>query len=147
MKHIVIALLAIATVSVRAATPAEEKAFVEKYKKAFEAGDTKTLESFLFTEGAAGEALEFFKMMMLGDAGQKVSSIELITPTAEQLKKLNEPMEMPDGKKYKMAVQPVKQLVVVVEQKDANGSGTSTHKAPVAEKGGKLVIPVPVPVK
>lgn len=147
MKSIVVTLLALATLSLNAATPAEEKAFLDSYQKAFEAGDAKKLESFLYTAGASGEALEFFKMMMGAEAGQKVSKIELVTPSAEEMKKLNEPMEMPDGKMYRMAIKPMKQLVIVIEKKDASGSSKSTQKAPVAEKDGRLVIPVPVPVK
>jgi hypothetical protein len=149
MKHILFSILvAVTTVlSLQAATPAEEKAFLDAYKKAFEAGDTKTLESFLYTKGADPEALEFFKLMMFSDAGQKLGNIELVTPTAEQMKKLNEPMEMPDGKKYVMPLKPVKQLVITVEKKDASGTSKSTHKSPVAENDGKLVIPVPVPSK
>lgn len=148
MKHILASvLLAIAALPLHGATPAEEKAFLDSYKKAFEAGDTKTLESFLFTKGADPEALEFFKLMMFSEAGKKLGGIELVTPTEEQMKKLNAPMEMPDGKKYVMPLKPVKQLVITVEQKDASGSSKTTHKSPVAENEGKLVIPVPVPAK
>ena len=149
MKSILLSLVTLASISVslKAASPAEEKAFVDSYQKAFEAGDTAKLESFLYTGGATGEAVEFFKMMMQAEAGQKVTRIELITPTAEEMKKLNEPMEMPDGKMYRMSIQPQKQLVIVIEKKDASGSSSSKQKAPVAEKDGKLVIPVPVPVK
>lgn len=54
---------------------------------------------------------------------------------------------MPDGKTYKMPIKPIKQLVVKMETKSESGSSSSTSKSPVAEKGGKLVIPVPVPLK
>jgi hypothetical protein len=50
--------------SLRAGTPAQEKAFVDKYKAAFEAGDKATLQSFLYTQGANPMALEFYKMML-----------------------------------------------------------------------------------
>lgn len=86
-------------------------------------------------------------MMMGAEAGQKVIRMERVTPSAEEMKKLNEPMEMPDGKMCRMAIQPKKQWVIVIEKKHASGSSQSTPKAPVAEKDGKRVIPVPVPVK
>ena len=46
-----------------------------------------------------------------------------------------------------MTLKPTKKLVIKVEQKDANGSGSSTSTAMVAEKDGKLVIPAPGPCK
>ncbi len=130
-----------------AATPEQEKAFVESYKKALETNDTKALAGFLYTEGAAKETIEFFTMMQNMNAGKKPTSIELVTPTAEEKVKFAKPMEMPDGKKYKMPFTPSKQLVVTYEEKSADGSSSSTSKSPVGEKNGKLVIPVPVPVK
>ncbi len=144
MKRIIthIAVLALATLAA-ASTLEEEKAFVESYKKALEAKDTKTLESFLHTKGAQAETIEFFKMMQGSNAGQKISSIELVKPDAEQLKKLNKPMEMPDGKMYKMPFEPKWQLVITVKEE----GGSSTSKVPVGEKDGKLVIPVPVPAE
>lgn len=42
-----------------------------------------------------------------------------------------------------MTIPPTKKLVMHVEQKDANGSSSSTSTSFVAEKDGKLVIPVP----
>jgi hypothetical protein len=131
----------------QAATPAQEKAFVEAYKKAFEAGDKKALSGFLYTEGAGAEQIEFFQMMQMMDPGAKVSSIQLVTPSAEDAKEFNEPMTMPDGKSFVLGLKPTKQLVIVSETKNANGSSKSTSKVPVAEKNGKLVIPVPVPAK
>jgi hypothetical protein len=130
-----------------AATPEQEKAFVDAYKKALEAGDSQTLASFLYTEGAQPEQIEFFKMMQMLEPGAKITSIELVTPSAADMAKLNKPMMMPDGKSYVMGVKPSKQLVVVSERNDATGSGKTTSKSPVAEVKGKLVIPVPVPAK
>jgi hypothetical protein len=46
---LVCALVTAISVSVRAGTPEQEKAFIDKYKTAFEARDTATLESFLYT--------------------------------------------------------------------------------------------------
>lgn len=137
------ALLAALSLTAFAATPEQEKAFVESYKKALESNDTKALAAFLHTEGATKETVEFFTMMQTMSAGKKVASIELVTPTAADAAKFNQPMEMPDGKTYKMPFTPTKQLVVTTEE----GGGKSTSKSPVGEKNGKLVIPVPVPAK
>ena len=46
-----------------AATPAQEKAFTDKYKAALEGKDTATLEAFFYTQGSDPAALEFYKMM------------------------------------------------------------------------------------
>jgi hypothetical protein len=150
MKQIttLIAILGVfAAISTKAATPEQEKAFVDSYRKALEAGDAKALNAFLSTDGAEADTIDFFKMMQTPEPGAKVVSIELVKPTAEEEAKLNQPMMMPDGKSYKMPVKPYKQLVVKLETKNESGSSSSTSKSPVAEKNGKLVIPVPVPVK
>jgi hypothetical protein len=150
MKHTVTTLMLAAGLvvsSIQAATPEQEKTFVAAYKKAFEAKDEKALEGFLYTTGASEDTIEFFKMMQTLEAGTPISSIELATPTKEEASKFNQPMDMPDGKKYKMPITPTKQLVVVIEHKSDSGSSKSTSKSPVAEKDGKLVIPVPVPAE
>ena len=46
------ALIAAISLSAHASTSAQEKAFIDKYKTAFEGKDTATLESFLYTQGA-----------------------------------------------------------------------------------------------
>jgi hypothetical protein len=138
---------AFAAIPGHASTPEQEKAFIDSYRKALEAGDVKALNAFLSTDGAEAETIEFFKMMQTPDPGAKVVSIELVKPTAEEEAKFNQPMTMPDGKSYKMPVKPFKQLVVKLETKSENGSSSSTSRSPVAEKGGKLVIPVPVLAK
>ncbi|CAN5886289.1 hypothetical protein BH11VER1_BH11VER1_06240 [soil metagenome] len=135
------------TLAGRAATPEQEKAFVDSYRKALEAGDAKALAGFLYTKGASEDTVEFFKMMQAVDPGTKVVSVELVKPTPEEEAKFNEPMMMPDGKKYTMPIKPIKKLVIKTEFKDANGSSSSSSSSPVAEKDGKLVIPVPVPAK
>lgn len=150
MKLIVSSLIAAAcifTTHAGAATPEQEKAFVDSYRKALEAGDAKALAAFLYTEGAKPAQIEFFKMMQSIDKGAKVVSVELLTPSAEDADRFNKVMTMPDGKKYKMPVKPYKQLVVKTETKDDNGSSTGSSASPVAEIKGKLVIPVPVPAK
>ena len=136
-------LLLACGLAAHAATPAQENAFLDSYKKAFESNDTKALAAFLHTEGASKDTIEMFTMMQSMNAGKKVASIELITPSAADMEKFNKPRPMPDGKMYVMPFAPTKQLVVVVEE----GGGKSTSKSPVGEKNGKLVIPVPVPAK
>jgi hypothetical protein len=49
--------------------------------------------------------------------------------------------------KTKLPLQPTKKLKITVEQKDANGSSSSTSESFIAEKDGKFVIPVPVDAK
>jgi hypothetical protein len=129
-----------------AATPEQEKAFADKYKAAFEGKDTATLESFLYTQGSDPAAVEFYKMMQSGEAGGKISSIELVNLTPEDVKKATTPMDGPTGKVC-LTLKPTKKLVIKVEKKDANGSSSSSSENFVAEKDGKFVIPVPGPCK
>lgn len=147
-KHIITtALIAVIAFAAQAATPEQEKAFVESYKKALVAKDTAALKAFLHTGGANAETIEFFSMMQETAAGKPGVSVELVTPTKEEMAKFNKPMEMPDGKNYKLPFAPTKQLVVTIEEKDGDSVSKSTSKSPVGEKNGKLVIPVPVPAK
>ena len=129
-----------------AATPAQEKAFTDKYKAAIEGKDTATLEGFLYTQGSDPQALEFYKMMQSGNAGEKITSIELVSLTPEDVKKATTPMDGPTGKVC-LNLKPTKKLVIKVEKKDANGSSSSSSENFVAEKDGKFVIPVPGPCK
>jgi hypothetical protein len=133
--------------SLHAGTPAQEKAFVDKYKTAFEAGDKATLESFLYTKGANPMALEFYKMMQAEGAGGKITKIELVDLTPEDVKKAAEVQTGPDGKKAQLPLKPTKKLKITVETKDANGSSSSSTENFVAETDGKYVIPVPAEVK
>src|SRR5437762_6754586 len=129
-----------------AATSEQEKAFTDKYKVAMEGKDTATLTSFLYTQGSDPEALEFFKMMQSGGAGEKISTIELVNLTPEDVKKATTPMDGPTGKVC-LNLKPTKKLIIKVEKKDANGSSSSSSENFVAEKDGKFVIPVPGPCK
>jgi len=110
---------------VAADTPDQEKAFVDKYKTAFEGKDTATLESFLYTQGSDPAAVEFYKMMQSGEAGEKISTIELVNLTPEDVKKATTPMDGPTGKVC-LTLKPTKKLVIKIEKKDANGSSTSS---------------------
>lgn len=130
-----------------ATTPEQEKAFVDTYKTAFEAGDKAKLESFLYTPGANPMALDFYKTMMLDGLGGKISSIELVNLTPDEAKKAAEAQDGPGGQKFKLSLKPSKKLKISVEHKDDNGSSTSSTESFVAEKDGKLVIPLPADAK
>jgi hypothetical protein len=140
------ALLFSAALGVVAGTPEQEKAFTDKYKTAMEGKDTATLEAFLYTQGSDPAALEFYKMMQSGEAGEKISRIELVSLTPEDVKKATTPMDGPTGKVC-LNLKPTKKLVIKIEKKDASGSSSGSSENFVAEKDGKLVIPVPGPCK
>ena len=145
---IVALVLAPVCLSLFAGTPEQDKAFVDKYKAAFEKGDKATLESFLYTKDANPMALEFFKMMATEGAGTaRIAEIELVDLTPADVKKAAEVQTGPDGSKAKLPLTPVKKLKISLETKDANGSSNSTSERLVAEKDGKYVIPVPATVK
>ena len=126
------------------ATPAQEKAFVDAYRKALESKDEKTLSGFLYSKGADPQALEFYKMMMTSDMGAKVASIQLMELDAKD-KKRAEGGPGSNGKPMKFTLPPTKKLVIKTETKDANGSSSSTNEVFVAESDGKIVIPAPGP--
>ena len=144
---LVFAYLLTITLPIRAGTPEQEKAFVDKYKTAFEGKDSATLESFLYTQGADPEIVGFYKMMQSGEAGEKISSIELVNLTPEDVKKATTPMDSPTGSKVCLTLKPTKKLIIKVEKKNANGSSSSSSENFVAEKNEKFVIPVPGPCK
>jgi hypothetical protein len=143
---VVCALLFSVVLGVVAGTPAQEKAFTDKYKAAMEGKDTATLEGFLYTQGSDPAALEFYKMMQSGGAGEKITTIELVSLTPEDVKKATTPMDGPTGKVC-LNLKPTKKLVIKVEKKDGSGSSSSSSENFVAEKDGKFVIPVPGPCK
>lgn len=146
ISSLVFALLVTTTLPIAAGTSEQEKAFVDKYKTAMEGKDTATLQSFLYTQGSDPAAVEFYKMMQSGEAGEKISTIELVALTPEDVKKATTPMDGPTGKVC-LTLKPTKKLVIKIEKKDANGSSTSSTENLIAEKDGKFVIPVPGPCK
>jgi hypothetical protein len=147
--HIISLLLVagLSASSLLASSPEQEKEFTDKYKTAFEANDSATLESFLYTKGADPTVLEFYKMMVGQGAGGKISKIELVELSADDAKKAEKIQDGPGGTKLKLPFKPTKKLKITVETKDSNGSSSSTSESFVAEKDGKLVIPVPVAAK
>ena len=138
--------VAVACLSVYAGDSPKEKAFVDSYKKAFEAKDTAALQSFLYTERADPGILEIYKRMQLSDAGEKIYKIELVDFTAEEMKKIALPKDSPLGGKVCFPLQPTKRLMITVDKKDARGTLSITGNF-IAEKDGKFVIPVPGPCK
>ena len=132
---------------VQAVTPEQEKGFTDKYKTAFEAKDIATLYSFLYTEHANPKALEFYKMMVSNGAGEKIAKIELVPLTPQEVKKAEEVMTLLGGTKVRLSLPPIMKLKIAVQHKGADGSWSSTRGSFVAEKDGRLVIPVPVDVK
>jgi hypothetical protein len=139
--------VAAACVSVYAGDSPREKAFVDSYKKAFEAKDTAALQSFLYTQDSDPGILEIYKTMQSSDAGEKISKIELVDFTAEEMKKVAMPKDSPTGGKVCFPLTPSKRLMITIDKKDAKGVSSSTSGNFIAEKDGKFVIPVPGPCK
>lgn len=133
--------------ALRAGTPEQEKEFTAKYKAAYEAKDTATLYSFLYTENANPRALGFYKMMMSNGVGEKISKIELVDLSPEDAKKAEGVQDGPGGMKTRLPLKPTKKLRIVVETKDGDNTSSSTNESFVADKDGKLVIPVPATAK
>ena len=138
--------VAVACLSVYAGDSPQEKAFVDSYKKAFEAKDTAALQSFLYTQGSDPGILEIYKTMQSSDAGEKISKIELVDFTAEEMQKVAMPKDSPMGGKVCFPLKPTKRLMITIDKKDAKGP-SSTSGNFIAEKDGKFVIPVPGPCK
>jgi len=138
--------VAVACLSVYAGDSPEEKAFVDSYKKAFEAKDTAALQSFLYTQGSDAGILDIYKRMQSSDAGEKISKIELIDFTAEEMQKVAMPKDSPTGGKVCFPLQPSKRLMITIDKKDAKGTSTTSGNF-IAEKDDKFVIPVPGPCK
>lgn len=141
------ALSFVVAIAAVAATPQQEQAFVDSYRKAYEGKDAKTLSSLLYTKGADPQALEFYKMMMTDGMGGKIGSIKLEPLTADDKAKVSAPMPGPGGKMLKLGLVPTRKLVMKTETKSASGSSTSTRSVFVAEHEGRFVIPVPVAAK
>ncbi len=125
-----------------AATPAAEKAFVDAYKKAIETSDKKTLQGFLYTVGANPMALDFYKEMVMMEAGSKVTEIKLTDLNSEDKQKIAT-QKGPDGKPSKPNTPIVKKLSFKTETKSANGSSSGNSSVFVGEVDGKLMIAVP----
>lgn len=151
MKSIFCALVAFslifaAVTPLPAASSADEQAFLATYRKALEAKDAQTLHGFLYIQGADPMVIDFYKSMQSEGVGEKISAIELVDLTPEQIQDAAKPKDGPGGK-MALPLKPIKKLVITSETKNENGSSKSTSSCFIAEVDGKLVIPVPTPVK
>lgn len=125
-----------------AATPAQEKQFVDAYRKAYEGKDHNALVALLYTRGADAKALTFYRMMMGADLGGKIQSIELVDLTSDDRKRI-EGMQGPDGRPAKLVLPPTKKLVVKAGTRDRSGSSSSSSEVFVGEADGRIWILVP----
>lgn len=140
-------ILALAFTPAYSATPEQEKAFMDTYKKAFESGDKPALAGLLYTEGTPRDIVALFTRMQDSAAGAKIAAMELTEFTPAELEKLQKPMPGRNGRSFVISLPPYKQLVVTIEPDVARPAGKNTLKTPVAEKDGRLVIPLLVPAK
>lgn len=129
------------------ATPAQEKAFVDAYQKAYESKDAKGLHALLYTKGADLQALEFYRMMTTEGMGGKIASIALEPLSADDKARAMAAMPGPGGTSLKLTLAPVRKLVIKRATTGASGSSSSTSAVFVAEADGRLVIPVPGPAR
>ncbi|RFC32778.1 MAG: hypothetical protein DID92_2727745169 [Candidatus Nitrotoga sp. SPKER] len=130
-----------------AATPAQEQAFVDGFKKAVERKDAKALKALLYTRDADPTVLEFFNMMIVADFGATIKSIKLVDLTAEENKQMEIGGKNIQGQPMKMPLKPIKSLLISTASKSADLTTSGTSQWYVAEHEGKLVIPVPALVK
>lgn len=130
-----------------AVTPAQEKAFVDGFKKALESKDEKALKALLYTRDADPTVLEFFNIMIVADFGSTIKSIKLVDLTAEENKKMEMGGKNMQGKPIKMPLKPIKSLFITTGSQSADLTTNGTSQWYVAEYEGKLVIPVPALVK
>ena len=130
-----------------AATPEQEKTFVEKYKSAFQSGDKSALESFLYTQGANPQALQFYRVMQSNGLGGEITDVYLLPLTPEDVARADKVHTAPGGQKFRLPLKPVKKLKFAWVKRGSEGASTGTTELMVAEKDGKLVIPVPVTAK
>ena len=145
--YLVAVAICLSATSLRAGSPEQDKAFVEKYRTAFEANDKPTLQSFLYTQGANPTVLEFYKMMQTDGAGQKISRIDLVDLSPDDVKKAEAVMDGPGGQKIRLPLKPTKKLIIVVDQKTADSTTKTSSESFIAEVNGKYVIPVPASAK
>ena len=142
MKPVTLLAVMSFVASAYAATPAQEKAFVDTYRKAYEAKDEKALVSLLYTKGADPAAVAFYKMMLGAEMGAKIDTIELVDLSAEDRKHVDA-MRSPDGRPAKLVMPPSKKLVLKTSTKDKNGSSSSKSEVFVGESDGRLYILLP----
>jgi len=132
--------------SVLAATPEQEKQFVDTYRKAYDAKDAKTLNAMLYTKGADSQAVAFYKMMITSELGGRITSIQLLDLTADDKARAAK-AQSPDGRPVKLVLPATKKLVTKSETKDKNGLSSSSSEVFVGESEGRLYILLPAAAK
>ena len=100
--------VALTTAPAFAATPAQEKAFVDGFKKAVERKDAKALKALLYIRDADPTALEFYNMMIVADFGSTIKSIKLVDLTAEEDQQMGTVGKNIQGQPMKMPLKPIK---------------------------------------
>ena len=80
-------------------------------------------------------------------SAERSRASSLVNLSPEEAKQASQAQEGPGGQKFKLSLQPTKKLKISIENKDANGSSNSSTESFVAEKDGKLVIPLPADAK
>jgi hypothetical protein len=143
-----LACAAIAALSTLAlgATPAQERQFIETYRKAYERRDHATLVSLLYTNGADAQALVFYRMMLGAEMGGRIEAIELADLTPDDRVRAESAQGF-DGRTYRLVLPATKKLVVRTATKDREGTSSSTSEVFVGESGGRLWILVPAAAK
>ncbi len=140
-RVIALSLLCVAMIPVHAQTAAE-KAFMDAFSKAYESGDERALDGFLYTKGADKDMIDMFGIMLSLGTGKRVTSIAIQPLTAADRKKIDE-MTGPNGKPVKSPLPLTKKVIIRQEAKSSRGSSDSTTTIFLAEDNGKIVIPVP----
>lgn len=130
-----------------AATPAQEKAFVDGFKKAVERKDAKALKALFYVKDADPNALEFYSMMIVSDFGSTIKSAALLDLTTEEKAQMEKGGQNLEGKPIKMPLKPIKSLVLTTASKSPDMTTSGSSQWYIAEFEGKLVIPVPALVK
>lgn len=125
-----------------AATPAQERAFVDAYRRAYEGRDHPGRVALLYTKGADPQALVFYKMVLGAEMGGRMASIELVEPSAED-RAHAQTARSPSGRPQQLVLPATKKLVITSTAKGRDGSASSTSEVFVGESDGRLWILVP----
>jgi hypothetical protein len=141
-RVLALVLMACVAQALVAATPAQERQFVDAYRKASDARDHKGLVALLYTKGADPEALAFYEMMLGAGMGSRIASIELVDLTAEDRARADS-TQSPAGRPMKLVLPATKKLVIKSGTRDKDGSSSSSSEVFVGESGGRLWILVP----
>lgn len=128
-----------------AATAEQEAAFVAAYRAAVETSNADALTALFFVDGAIPEAVEFYTVALEDNFGKKVDSVELQDLSAEDTARVGAVMPTPSGGMARLSPKPYKKLLIKLDTSDASGTSSETTTIFVAEKDGKLGIPMPIP--